>query len=483
MGGHAKAPFPYFGGKRRVADIVWPRLGDCANYIEPFCGSASMLLCRPTPGRIETINDVDCYVANFWRATSTDAEAVAAHADGPVNEADLHARHRWLVLSRESDEFRQRMRMDPYYFDARIAGWWCWGLCCWIGSGWCSRESEIDRKGGSTPALAGSDGRGQGVVRSTWDQRPDLAGWNGFNGGHSIHSKVPELSGSRGAAGRGIHSSGGPKQKKPLTTGAGGSAGVNAKGPRLGARKGGHSGTGVNAVSARRPLLSGRSERDVNAGVNIINGHNTPYLHDEKKPLLNPGGNAVSTPGAGIHGLGSDAAGNCAQRTAWLIDWFQELRDRLRTVRVCCGHWRRVCDSPSVTTRLGTTGIFLDPPYPTHAVDGSASRDGNLYASDEDGRDALDRLRDEVLAYCRERGRDPLMRIAVCGYDTDGYADLENEGWSVVAWKASGGYGNRSGGENKNAERERIWFSPACVDPDDLNLPLFAGLSFERGDT
>ena len=27
---------------------------------------------------------------------------------------------------------------DPDFFDAKAAGWWCWGLNCWIGSGWCS---------------------------------------------------------------------------------------------------------------------------------------------------------------------------------------------------------------------------------------------------------------------------------------------------------------------------------------------------------
>jgi hypothetical protein len=29
-----KAPFPWFGGKRKVADMVWQRFGDVANYVE-----------------------------------------------------------------------------------------------------------------------------------------------------------------------------------------------------------------------------------------------------------------------------------------------------------------------------------------------------------------------------------------------------------------------------------------------------------------
>ncbi|KKM69533.1 hypothetical protein LCGC14_1449830, partial [marine sediment metagenome] len=42
-----KAPFPWFGGKRRVADKVWERFGDVPNYVEPFAGSLAVLLERP----------------------------------------------------------------------------------------------------------------------------------------------------------------------------------------------------------------------------------------------------------------------------------------------------------------------------------------------------------------------------------------------------------------------------------------------------
>ena len=41
------APFPYFGGKRKVAPAVWSRFGEVRNYVEPFCGSAAMLLGAP----------------------------------------------------------------------------------------------------------------------------------------------------------------------------------------------------------------------------------------------------------------------------------------------------------------------------------------------------------------------------------------------------------------------------------------------------
>ena len=131
------APFPWFGGKGAMSTIVWRRFGDTPNYVEPFCGSLAVLLGRPVfeGNRTETVNDADAFLSNFWRALQADPQAVAEHADWPVNEVDLHARHLWLVnVGRKHVE---KLREDPDYYDAKIAGWWVWGCCQWIGSGWC----------------------------------------------------------------------------------------------------------------------------------------------------------------------------------------------------------------------------------------------------------------------------------------------------------------------------------------------------------
>ena len=137
-----KAPFPWFGGKSRVASMVWDRFGDVPNYVEPFAGSLAVLLGRPHAPKTETVNDLDCYLANFWRAIKLNPSTTAAWADWPVNEADLLARHRWLDAQ---SDFRERIKADPNYFDCRIAGWWVWGLCQWIGSGWCRQCRDGDQ--------------------------------------------------------------------------------------------------------------------------------------------------------------------------------------------------------------------------------------------------------------------------------------------------------------------------------------------------
>jgi DNA adenine methylase len=131
-----KPPFPWFGGKSRVAELVWSRFGEVRNYIEPFFGSGAVLFRRPGGAQgVETVNDADGFVANFWRAVQQAPDEVAQWADWPVNENDLHARHVWL--SERRDNLAPRLEADPDFYDSKIAGWWVWGICSWIGGGWC----------------------------------------------------------------------------------------------------------------------------------------------------------------------------------------------------------------------------------------------------------------------------------------------------------------------------------------------------------
>ena len=41
-----KAPFPWFGGKSRVAHLGWDRIGNVPNYVEPFFGSGAVVSAR-----------------------------------------------------------------------------------------------------------------------------------------------------------------------------------------------------------------------------------------------------------------------------------------------------------------------------------------------------------------------------------------------------------------------------------------------------
>lgn len=305
-----RAPFPWFGGKSRAASLIWPRFGNVPNYVEPFAGGLSVLLARPWPGRVETVNDVDAYLSNFWRAVSADPDGVAHHADWPVNEADLHARHRWLVET--GVERIKAITTDPEFFDAKVAGWWVWGQCLWIGSGWCARPEWTGR------ATAGRAARG--IHTDEYAQRPDLT-----------------------SAGRGMLA---PEFSRMGDT-------VNQRRrPQL---------SNANGVIAKdsdrwqkRPCLHARGERGVirrpnMGGAGGGQGVHAPRLHNQIPQLSGDGS------GAQRKAVGADG----------LVGYMRTLQARLRRVRVCCGDWTRVL-TPAVTIYIGVTGVLLDPPY-SHA--------------------------------------------------------------------------------------------------------------------
>lgn len=297
-----RAPFPWFGGKRRVADMVWARLGDVPTYNEPFAGSLAVLLGRPHEPRVETVNDLDCYLANFWRALQHAPDEVAYHADGPVNEADLHARHRWLVEHRP-----ETVMTDPEYFDARIAGWWVWGQCLWIGSGWCAL----------------TDKRNQHPSEQRKKQR---------GGDVGVHSRKRFASVGNGQ-GAGVH-------RKRFT--AHDHRGVHRR--WQGGGKGGGSGVIAPALSRKRPHLANRHGAGGGDGI-----HRSSLTRQIPR---------ISAEGGSISGVTATPM----VQSEGLYDYLQTLAERLRRVRVCCGDWKRVL-TPSVTTYVGLCGVFLDPPY------------------------------------------------------------------------------------------------------------------------
>ena len=178
-GTNLKAPFPWFGGKRRVASQVWEAFGNVDNYVEPFAGSLAVLLDRPTEPKTETVNDADCYLSNFWRAITAAPDQVAALCDFPVNECDLLARHLWLV--NEGKRRIERMESEPDFYDVKVAAWWVWGINQWIGSGWCTGEGPWVKDGEAVRQLPHLGDPGRGVNR----KRPDLGGTNG--GGRGVH--------------------------------------------------------------------------------------------------------------------------------------------------------------------------------------------------------------------------------------------------------------------------------------------------------
>lgn len=157
-----KAPFSWFGSKRQIAPVIWQGLGKVSNYVEPFAGSLAVLLANPNPAKIETVNDIDCTLSNFWRSVSIDPEGVAKYADYPVNEIEVHARHKYLVSI--YPDLKEKMENDVNYIDIKAAGYWIYGTCASVGNNW------LQPKGlKALPMLSSAGGGIHGMTFSVLD--------------------------------------------------------------------------------------------------------------------------------------------------------------------------------------------------------------------------------------------------------------------------------------------------------------------------
>ena len=335
-------------------------------------GSLAMLLLRPGPFvGTETVNDADGFLANFWRAVRLDPAAVAEHADWPVNENDLHARHVWLREQRAT--LTRRLEGRPRFFDAKIAGWWVLGPVL------------LDRLGMVRRGPVGP------VVR-----------WSEVDG-------VPPARppGRRRARGQ-------PPARPPGQRRARGQPPARPPG----------------RCRARGQPPTGPPGRCRARG----------------QPQTGPPGRCrarrQATPGEGSTANGSGDAGRL-------------LRGPVRPAPAGPGVLRRL-DAGLRADTDRQAGV--DRRLPRSAL----RRHGQADAIDSTARTASPSPTRSASGPSTT-GATRKLRIALCGYA--GEHDMPAD-WAEWAWKAKGGYGSQSKAhDNPNAKRERIWFSPHCLEP------------------
>lgn len=429
-----KAPFPWFGGKSKAASLVWSLLGDVDHYVEPFFGSGAVLLNRPHPCNrayySETVNDLDGFVVNAWRAIQWHPEETAAAASWPVTEADKTARQAYLLRWRD-EKVLDLLAGSPEWCDPTMAGWWLWSVCCQIGafsgdgawiadpvSGRLIKQPRAPREPGVVRNIPHLGNNGQGVNHAG-TREPGVV------------RDLPHL----GDNGRGVNR---PQMRQP---------GVVRNRPDLG-----DNGKGVNRPQMREPGVV----RD--------------------RPHLTGNGQGMNHAGTREPGILSDDPANEFHQMTMpeLIRWFQWLSARLRHVRILNGDWTRAVTRGASWTlpvrQGGVAGIFLDPPYDNDV------RSGGLYQNDDGS------VANACRAWCIENGNDEHNRIVLAGYDTE-HQELEQHGWTVHEWFSSGfltgGMGNiGKNGKTHQQHRERLWASPHCLRTDaqpvaTLNVPMW----------
>jgi hypothetical protein len=314
-----KAPYPYFGGKSTVASTIWKALGQPKHYIEPFCGSAAVLLARPdyNPQKhMETINDKDGFVCNAWRGMQFAPDELARYCDHPVNHCDLSARRKYM---NDHQDLLLKLCDDPEYFDAKIAGYWIWAMSCWIGSGliWPRARPDV------------ANARGVHALC----QIPQIVA--GHECGVNRISQIPEI-----GDGKGINN------QIPLSY----ETGVCRR-PYIS-----HAGVGVNQTSiCKRPCFSAKSAHGVHK-VTLVE-ESAPAL-DVRDPY---------TPG--IYTWFRQLSERLRRVRVVCGDW----------TRVCGGNWQDDRGACGIFfDPKDTCGFFFDPPYDPE----KCGRDPKIYTQE-----------------------------------------------------------------------------------------------------
>jgi len=106
--------FGWYGGKFNHLDWLLPLLPKCHHYCEPFAGSAAVLLNRE-PSPVETYNDIDGEVTNFFRVLrDSKQELVEAIGLTPFSREEFY-----LALSGNGGQASNLERARRFFVRAR----------------------------------------------------------------------------------------------------------------------------------------------------------------------------------------------------------------------------------------------------------------------------------------------------------------------------------------------------------------------------
>lgn len=106
---YLRAPISYYGGKQTMLPIILPLVPPHHKYVEPFLGGGAVFWAKE-PAPVEVVNDLDSFVANFYKVCKTDFEPLKALVDA-------------TVFGRESHDEAATIRQRPAFFSPVQRAW------------------------------------------------------------------------------------------------------------------------------------------------------------------------------------------------------------------------------------------------------------------------------------------------------------------------------------------------------------------------
>jgi len=93
----AQPIIPWIGGKRRLADRIFPLFPQHSCYVEPFAGGAALFFLRPVPAEVEVLNDVNGDLINLYRVVQNHLEEFVRQFKWALSSRQVF---KWLQMTR-----------------------------------------------------------------------------------------------------------------------------------------------------------------------------------------------------------------------------------------------------------------------------------------------------------------------------------------------------------------------------------------------
>lgn len=90
---------PWIGGKRRLADRIFPLFPEHSCYVEPFAGGAALFFLRGHPADVEVLNDINGELVNLYRVVQNHLE-------------EFVRQFKWALSSRQIFEWQKITRPE-----------------------------------------------------------------------------------------------------------------------------------------------------------------------------------------------------------------------------------------------------------------------------------------------------------------------------------------------------------------------------------